>query len=219
MIYDLTRCISSGMPVYPGDPPVAITPLLAPPWQISTLRLGSHSGTHLDAPRHRFTNGIGIDEIPPERLIGTGIVIDARGYAANTPIGPEVLAGNRLQAGMMVMIRTGWEDFWGNDDYFRHPYLSADLTSMLVACGITLIGIDAPNVDSTVDGSDTAHVILLQAHCLIAENLCNLAALHCGVQYTFACLPLKIADADGAPARVLAWDANEDTVLRDAKHT
>lgn len=218
MIYDLTRCISSGMPVYPGDPPVAITPLLAPPWQISTLRLGSHSGTHLDAPRHRFTNGIGIDEIPPERLIGTGIVIDARGYAANTPIGPEVLAGNRLQAGMMVMIRTGWEDFWGRDDYFRHPYLSADLTRMLAECGIALVGIDTPSVDSTVDGGDTAHVILLQAHCLIAENLCNLTALTCGVQYTFACLPLKIADADGAPARVLAWATNEDTVLRNAEH-
>ncbi|OAN47796.1 cyclase [Chloroflexus islandicus] len=205
MIYDLTRPITSGMPVYPGDPPVQITPLPSPPWQISALHLGTHSGTHLDGPRHRFADGAGIDAIPPERLVGPGIVIDARGYAANAPIGPEVLAGVALPAGLMVVIRTGWEAYWGTDEYARHPYLSAGLAQALVDAGVTLVAIDAFSVDSTVDGNDTAHVALLGKNILIAENLCNLAALESGVRYTFAFLPLPLVYADGAPARVLAW--------------
>ncbi|WP_299645024.1 cyclase family protein [uncultured Chloroflexus sp.] len=205
MIYDLTRPITSGMPVYPGDPPVQITPLPNPPWQISALQLGSHSGTHLDAPRHRFAGGVGIDAIPPARLVGPGIVIDAGGYEANAPIGPEVLAGVALPAGLMVLIRTGWEAYWGTDVYARHPYLSAGLAQALVDVGVTLVGIDAFSVDSTVDGNDAAHLTLLGNNILIAENLCNLAALECGTRYTFAFLPLPLVQADGAPARVLAW--------------
>lgn len=204
-VYDLTRPISSGMPVYPGDPPVKITPMLSPPWQVSALALGSHSGTHLDAPRHRFAHGPGIDDFPPERFIGQGIVIDVRGYPANAPIEPTVLDGYQIWPGMMVFFRTGWDDFWGSDHYFRHPYLSAALANTLVQQQVGLVGIDALSVDSTVDGSDAAHVRLLGAECLIVENLCNLAVLTCGARYTFACLPLKLAGADGAPARVLAW--------------
>lgn len=208
MIHDLTRPITSGMPVYPGDPPVQITRLPSPPWQISALHLGSHSGTHLDAPRHRFADGAGIDEISPERLIRPGIVIDARGYPANTPIGPEVLAGATLQAGMAVVIRTGWEVYWGTDDYIRHPYLSAALAQALAGYGVAIVGIDAFSVDSTVDGNDAAHVALLGNNILIAENLCNLEALACGTWYTFAFLPLLLRQADGAPARVVAWHEN-----------
>ncbi|MCX7859988.1 MAG: cyclase family protein [Chloroflexus sp.] len=208
MIHDLTRPITSGMPVYPGDPPVQITPLPSPPWQISALHLGSHSGTHLDAPRHRFADGAGIDEISPERLIRPGMVIDACGYPANTPIGPEVLAGVALQAGMAVVIRTGWEVYWGTDDYMHHPYLSAALAQALAGYGVAIVGIDAFSVDSTVDGNDAAHVALLGNNILIAENLCNLATLACGTQYTFAFLPLLIKNADGAPARVVAWREN-----------
>ncbi|MEF3275513.1 MAG: cyclase family protein [Chloroflexus sp.] len=209
MIYDLTRPIQTGMPVYPGDPVVTITPLVNPPWQISAVHLGSHTGTHLDAPRHRFADGMGIDAIPLERLIGPGLVIDARGYPANAPIEPTVLTGYDLRAGMMVVIRTGWEVYWGSADYVRHPYLSATLAYELVQRGVTLVGIDALNIDSTVHGDDAGHVTLLGHNVLIVENLCNLAVLNCGECYTFAFLPLPFVAADGAPVRALAISGSD----------
>ncbi len=206
MIYNLSRPIYDGMPVYPGDPPVQITPLSIPPWQISALRLGSHSGTHLDAPRHRFADGSGIDAIPLAQLIRPGLVIDARGHAANAPIEPTILTGHDLWPGMALVIRTGWEDYWGEERYFHHPYLSNALAQALVNRQIALVAIDALSVDSSVSGHDDAHVTLLGAGIVIAENLCNLAALTPGQRYTFAFLPIAIANGDAAPARALAWD-------------
>lgn len=208
MIYDLTRTLASGMPVYSGDPEVQIVAGGAPPWQVSALHLGSHSGTHVDAPLHYFADGRGIGAFPLERFIAPGIVVDARGYAEDAPIGADILAGADLHPDMIVVIRTGWEAFWQDARYFRHPYLSADLTHALVERHVSLVAVDALNVDSTVGGGEMAHAILLGADILIAENLCNLDALHCGQAYMFAILPLALGAVDGAPARALAWDIN-----------
>jgi kynurenine formamidase len=75
-----------------------------------------------------------------------------------------------------------------------------------VASRAGLVAIDALSVDSTVDGNSDAHLILLGANVLIAENLCCLDVLEPARSYVFACLPLSLGDADGAPARVVAWD-------------
>ncbi|GIV90574.1 MAG: cyclase [Chloroflexus sp.] len=207
MMYDLSRPIISSMPVYPGDPPVQVKHLSFPPWQISELHMGSHSGTHLDAPRHRFATGMGIDDITPDRLIGPGIVIDVGGYSANAELGPSVLTGYEVRPGMAVLFRTGWEVYWGSDDYAHHPYIGAALAEALVQREVRLVGIDAFSVDSTVAGGDAAHTVLLRNNILIVENLCHLANLELGVVYTVACFPLLIVGGDGAPARVLAWRA------------
>jgi kynurenine formamidase len=208
MIYDLTRTLMGGMPVYPGDPEVQIVAGGASPWRVSALRLGSHSGTHVDAPLHYFADRRGIGAFPLERFIAPGVVVDARGYADDAPIGIEVLADVDLRPGMIVVIRTGWEAFWQDGRYFRHPYLSLDLAHALVERRASLVAVDALNVDSTVGGGDAAHAILLGADLLIAENLCNLDALHFGQAYMFAILPLALGAVDGAPARALAWDIN-----------
>lgn len=206
MIYDLTRTLVSGMPIYPGDPEVWIAAGGAPPWRVSALHLGSHSGTHVDAPMHYLAEGRGIGAFPPERFIAPGIVVDARGYADNTPIGADVLAGVDLRAGMIVVIRTGWETFWEDARYVQHPYMSIELARALVKHRVSLVAVDALNVDSTADGGDVVHALLLGAEVLIAENLCHLDALTCGKTYMFAILPLALGDVDGAPARALAWD-------------
>lgn len=183
-----------------------IDAIATPPWQISTLHLGSHSGTHLDAPSHYIASGRSIDTFAPDRFIAPGIVVDARGYAADTPIGAAVLDGYDLQPGMIAVIRTGWEAFWQNARYFQHPYLSVDLAYALVERRISLVAIDALNVDSTPGSGASAHAVLLGADLLIAENLCHLDALVCGQIYMFAFIPLLLHATDGAPARALAWD-------------
>jgi kynurenine formamidase len=207
MIYDLSHEIATGMPFFPGDPPPRVTTGLGVrPWCVTALELGSHSGTHIDAPMHYIEGGRGIGTYTLQQCIRPGIVVDARGYADDAAIGPEVLAPYTLRPGMAAVIRTGWEEHWGDPRYFRHPHLRADLCAALVARGLSLIAVDALNVDSTPGAGEVAHATLLGAQLLIAENLRGLGQLVCGATYMFAFIPIRLGDLDGAPVRALAWD-------------
>jgi arylformamidase len=211
-VYDLTQPLMPEIPRFPGDPEVRIAPLPGfEPWQVSALSLGTHSGTHMDAPRHRFPGGAGIGHYGPDRLIGRGFVVEARGVGSNEPIGVAILDGLRGRAspGWFAIVRTGWDTYWGNPRYFEHPYLSPALAQELVDLKVGIVAIDTLSVDSTVDAGSEAHRILLGADILIAENLCNLSVLVSSQPYTFAFMPLRIDEADGSPARVVAWDQDE----------
>jgi arylformamidase len=211
-VYDLTHQLMPGIPRFPGDPEVRIAPLDGyAPWQVSALAMGTHSGTHMDAPRHRIAAGHGIGAYGPDRLVGKGLIVDARGFAANEPIPTRVIDGLRsdIWPGWFALICTGWDRYWGDERYFRHPFLSAHLATALVELEAGLVAIDTLSVDSTVDGGDAAHLILLGADTLIAENLTNLERLASGTPHFFAFLPLALGDADGAPARIVAWDGAE----------
>ena len=209
LVFDLTQPLTADIPRFPGDPEVRIEPLAGfEPWQISALALGTHSGTHMDAPRHRIASGAGIGEYGPDRLIGTGIVIDAFGLDDNQPIAAAAIDPVReaIAPGWFVVFRTDWDHYWRQDRYFRHPYLSPELATALVDLKAGLVAIDALSVDSTVDSGSEAHVILLGADVLIAENLRGLSALEANTPYQFAFLPLSLGPADGSPARVVAWN-------------
>lgn len=205
---DLTQPLSASTPRFPGDPEVRIEHLEGfAPWQISRVTMGSHSGTHMDAPRHLFPAGSVLADFDVSRFVGRGIVFDVRGTGENEPISIATLddARERLVAGEFAFFLTGWDKFWGTDRYFNHPYLSRETAGELVSLGIGLVGIDTLSVDSTADGGSAAHEVLLGSGTLIVENLCNLDKLDPAQTYTFACLPLALADADGSPARVVAW--------------
>lgn len=209
MIHDLTHPLATGLPHFPGDPSVRIEQSRAqPPWRVSALHLGSHSGTHVDAPRHYLANGAGIGAYPPARFIGSGLVIAAGGAGENQALGLDVLEPHRaaIRPGSFVVLQTGWDRYWGEDRYFHHPFVGEELAVTLAATGVGLVGIDAPNVDPTPDGGSAAHERLLGADVLIVENLRGLAALVPGRPYVFAFVPLALGDVDGAPIRALAWE-------------
>jgi kynurenine formamidase len=103
-------------------------------------------------------------------------------------------------------LQTNWSQHWGTERYFRHPYLSADAARAIVDANAGMVGIDAPNVDSTVQASSHAHQILLGNDCLIVENLTGLAQLEPLRLYRFSFLPLPLAGADGSPVRAVAWE-------------
>jgi kynurenine formamidase len=208
-MYDLTQPLTADTPRFPGDPAIQIEPVAGiAPWHVSALRLSTHSGTHMDAPRHCIPDGVGIGHFGPDRLIGRGLVLDASGLADNEAIPAAVIdqLGGQTWPGWFAVVRTGWDRYWRDERYFRHPFLSPALANALMESGAGLVAIDALNVDSTVDGSSGAHLVLLGANVLIAENLCRLDVLEPARTYVFACLPLSLGDADGAPARVVAWD-------------
>ena len=209
VIHDLTHSLTTGMPVFPGDPAVRIERDDSPgPWRVSAVHLGSHSGTHVDAPRHYLPDGRGIGAYPLERFIRRGVLLSAGGHAENAPLGGDVLAPYvaAIAPGDIVVLRTGWDRHWGDPRYERHPYVGEELAGALAAAGVGLVGIDALSVDSTPTGGSAAHARLLAADVLIVENLRGLDALIAGRPYVFTLVPLALGDLDGAPMRALAWD-------------
>ncbi len=164
-------------------------------WNSRRIALGSHFSTHVDAPLHMLAGGRSLDRYPPERFIGAARVVDVRALAR---IGPTDLPGKIDEP--FVLLRTGWSDRRCAADYFTvFPELTVAGAQFLLDCGVTLVGIDS----FTIDGPPyEAHRLLMAAGALIVENLTGLGELPPRCRLTVA--PLKLSDADGAPARVLA---------------
>lgn len=205
-LLDLSRRLETGMPVFPGDPPVVLTPAGAePPWQVTRLHLGTHSGTHIDAASHYVSEGRTIDEYPLERF-----VLDC--YVVHLDVGAEAaISWEDIAAqlpgdltGVGILLHTGWDSHWGADEAARHPYLSEGAASRLAAGGVTLVGTDALNVDGTARPTTFAHAALLGADVLVVENLIGLGALDAGRPYHCAFVPLNVAGGDGSPIRAYA---------------
>ncbi|MGW7693961.1 cyclase family protein [Streptomyces asiaticus] len=209
-LIDLSVPIATDMPVYPGDPRVAIAPALnvaADGVNVLHLDMGSQSGTHVDAPFHIDDALPTLDRLPLERFWGRAVVVDARGAEPRTPLGPSLFEG-RLRAGTIVLVATGWSRHWGHDDYLAHPYLTPEAAELLVDAGIRTVGIDALSVDATPADDFPAHRILCGAHAVIAENLTGLDPLldaqTAGEPIEVSLLPLRLPTADGAPVRAVA---------------
>ncbi|WP_043634810.1 cyclase family protein [Nonomuraea candida] len=204
MIIDLSAPITTGMPVYPGDPEVTVEPALTVPRDgvnVLGLHLGSHSGTHVDAPRHIDDALPALDELPLERFCGPATVVDVRGLAPRSAIGPE--AFEHVTAGTIVLVATGWSARFGRQD---HPFLSAEAAALLVGRGVRTVGIDALSVDPTPADAFPAHETLLRAHAVVAENLVGLdRLLEAGERpIEVFLLPLRLPGADGSPVRAVA---------------
>ncbi|SDG58518.1 Kynurenine formamidase [Sinosporangium album] len=210
MIVDLSVPLSTGMPVYPGDPAVSIAPALTvDPHGVNVLglHLGSQSGTHVDAPYHIDDSLPALDELPLELFTGPAAVADARGLAPRAPIGPEVLEPVAAP-GVIVLVATGWAGHFGTFHYTDHPYLTEDAARLLVEAGVRTVGIDALSVDPTPADDFPAHRVLCGAHTVIVENLRNLPVLLVaqeeGRAIEVSMFPLHLPRADGAPVRAVA---------------
>lgn len=208
-VVDLSHTIEEGMPVFPGDPTPAIRPGLTHErdyCHVDRLRLGSHTGTHVDAPFHFLAAGRTIDAIAAGRFVGHGVLFDATGLAEGAEIPPEALAPRlgRLAPGDFAVIRTGWDRFWGRPRYRRHPFLGAAAARMLAEAGAGLVAVDALNVDATGEHPEAfpVHELLLEREIMIVENLCNLGEVE-EVRGLYAFLPLKLKGSDGSPVRAV----------------
>jgi kynurenine formamidase len=209
-IVDLSVPIETGMPVYPGDPEVTIGPALttaADGVNVLGLHLGSQSGTHVDAPFHIDDTLPTLGDLPLERFVGPATVVDARGLAPRSPIGPSALEP-AAREGTIVLIATGWSAHWGTDAYLAHPHLTEEAAALLVAAGVRTVGIDALSVDPTPAREFPAHRVLCGAHAVIAENLTGLGTLldaqAAGTPIEVSLLPIRLPGADGAPVRAVA---------------
>ena len=171
-------------------------------YRVSHVHLGSHSGTHLDAPSHVVEDGAGVDGLPLDRLVGPAALVDLRDLGPREPVVWERLAGH-ARPGRMLVLHTGWDRFWGSTAYEEHPYLSADAAWRLVAAGVRTVGIDALSIDETGGEALPAHEALLSAGCVVVENLTNLAAVD-HPDALLSVLPLPLRGSDGSPVRAVA---------------
>jgi kynurenine formamidase len=209
-IIDLSHPVTSGMPVYPGDPTVSVWPattIAADGFNVLHLAMGSQSGTHIDAPYHFIEDGSRIDQFDPSTFIGPAVVADCSGLSSNASIGADRIP-ERLEGTDILLLHTGWSTHWGSEQYFHHPYLSVEAAHKIVGEGYSLIAIDALSVDSTQDSDHgfPAHMIILGKNIPICENLTGLD------QVTWphpiaSVLPLKLSGADGSPIRAVAFEA------------
>lgn len=221
-LVDLSVPVTTGMPVYPGDPLVSLTPALTAPVDgVNVLRLdmGTHTGTHVDAPFHVDDGLPTLDDLHLERFHGEVVVVDARGTAPREGLEP-VLFEEYAREGVIVLVATGWSRHWGTDTYRDHPHLTRESAELLVSAGVRTVGIDAFSVDKTPAADAPpppgppsaddypAHHVLCGACAVIAENLAHLDTLldaqMAGERIEVSLLPVRLAAADGAPVRAVA---------------
>lgn len=223
-IIDLTHTIHNEIQIYPGDPVPSISRGLIHEkdyCHVDILTLGSHTGTHIDAPYHFIKDGKKIDAIPIQRFVGSGVLIDVSDKSARDLIESHEVEPYKpkIEKGDFVIFMTGWDKYFGTPKYFQHPFLSADGAKLLLKLGVALVGIDAMNIDPTYqevmdldpqakdikykeDYGYLVHDILLGNDILIVENLCNLDKIR-QVKGLYSFLPLKVKDSDGSPIRAV----------------
>jgi kynurenine formamidase len=213
-VVDLSIPIDAATPFYPGDPEPRVCPatsIAREGFNVSRLELGSHSGTHCDAPYHFVDDGLRIDELPLERFAGRAVLVDLAGIEARTAIGWDAFAPHtaELEEGSIVLLFTDWASRRHDPSYFDHPYLDGDACARLLSLGVRTFGIDAINIDETPTGElDRAtfrcHDAIARAGGVIVENLANLGALRGHPWPLVTMLPLSVPGADGAPTRAVA---------------
>lgn len=212
-LVDLSHPVDDGTPVHPGDPVVRLRPaatLARDGCNVLHVSLGSHSGTHVDAPFHVVADGARIDEVPLELCHGPAVVVDVRDAGERGRIEWPALApcAPAFGPGRIVVLHTGWSEHWGSERYAAHPFLTGEAARRLVATGVRTVGIDAFSVDETVVHGPArglpAHEAVLGAGGVLIENLTGLDALEGEPEVVLSVLPLRLSGADGAPVRAVA---------------
>jgi arylformamidase len=196
--YDISVSLSEALPSFPGDPPLTLAQS-AGSFAVTSLSLGSHSGTHLDLPGHLGLAGSSVADLPLEQLIGPCQVWDLSEHQG--PIDEALLARQPAPAGPKVLLRTRNSHLWQEKEYCAdYQALTVDGAAWLIAQGIKLIGIDYLSIEAAT-GDGTVHRLLLEGGLLVLEGL-NLSRVSAG-NYELICLPLKLASHDGAPCRAV----------------
>jgi len=189
--------------VYPGDPVPRVERnkaiLAGDVCNLSLLTMGSHTGTHVDAPYHFIDDGPRLGEVALDRMVGEALVADLRGRPA---VDADALAHTALRSGDILLCLTDNSARWAAPDFQRDfTYVTPDAADLLVERGVRAVGIDYLSIEQFGSSDFAVHHRLLGAGVFIIEGL-DLRGVEPG-RYTLVCLPLKFPDLDGAPARAV----------------
>jgi arylformamidase len=211
MYYDISLPYFPGMVVFPGDPAFATEEILqiknGDICNLSRVSFGSHTGTHFDAPKHFFDDGLTVDRISLDHFIGKARVCEIMGK-------PEItrtdLEAQELEKGEIILIKTDnsrWDEVQRLKTHeFRKDFvaLSPGAARYLVEAGIKTVGVDYFSVENSGDHDFPVHRTLLGNGIIIIEGLV-LGAIAPG-EYRMTGLPLNIQNGNGSPIRVVLFD-------------
>jgi len=202
-LIDVSVPLDSNSPTYPGNTPFQLEAIKrlarGDSSNVSSVHMSVHGGTHVDAPRHFFDAGGGVESLPLEMLCGRARVIELttrRGVTA------EDLAAFDLKEDVRLLIKTHNSRLWGSPEFHQDFIgLTGPAAQFLVEHGVKVVGVDYLSVEEFKKPGAPAHHALLGAGTIVIEGL-NLRDVEPGT-YEMFCLPLAIVGSDGAPARVV----------------
>lgn len=206
-IIDLSYTIDAGMPVYPGDPEVRfdrVQSIKGGGYNLTEVRMCSHTGTHMDAPSHCIHTDMGIDKLRLEAMVGWAEVLDVGDKAPCSEITSADLDAfsARVTQVSKVLIKTGWGRHYGESNYYSEfPDLSAGAALWLIKRKISLLAIEQPCVHRKKHVE--LHKDLLSNGIVLIESVANMDQLTQERVY-IAALPLRLAGLDGSPIRMIA---------------
>ena len=205
-IWDVSVPVRHGGLVYPGNPPISITAVQSiaqgDTANVSRIDLGSHTGTHVDAPLHFMDGGAGVDELPLDVLVGPARLI-AFGDDV-IAVGEAELRRHDLNGVTRLLIKTRNSAWLASGSSEFHPdftHVAPDGAEYLVSIGVRLVGVDYLSVEQFRSPHHRTHKTLLSNGVVIVEGLV-LTEPPPG-DYELYCLPMLLAGIDGAPARAV----------------
>ncbi|WP_117594322.1 cyclase family protein [Haloprofundus halophilus] len=203
---DLSHQLSPDTPVYPGDPSVRLRPHAshaADGYRVTDIGVGSHAGTHVDAPSHVLEDGDPLSAFPVSRFRLDAELVDLRPLDAGATVSPAALeAADPAPDGEALVLRTGWDVHWGTGEYHDHPSLSPEAAAWCADRGYD-VALDCASPDPFGSTDLTAHRALSGANRLIFENL-RLADADLPTRFRLHAYPPSFVGVDGSPVRVVA---------------
>jgi kynurenine formamidase len=210
-LVDVSHVVESGMITYRGLPAPLVCDYLsreqsrrhyAPgtEFQIGKIEMVANTGTYLDAPFHRYADGIDVADLPLEGIANLPAVVIRCSGRGERGIDRAAFAGLEV-AGKAVLVHTAWSKHWRTDQYFEgHPFLTRDAAEHLRQQRAALVGIDSFNIDDTADLARPAHSVLLARGIPIVEHLRGLEALP-DAGCRFFAVPVKVRGMGTFPVR------------------
>jgi kynurenine formamidase len=210
-LVDVSHSVEHGMITYRGLPAPIICDYLSreesrklyaggAEFHIGKIEMVANTGTYLDSPFHRYRDGKDLSQLSLNSVANLeGLVVRANSSQGQAI---DVSAFLELEVeGKAVLVHTGWDAYWGSDQYFEgNPFLTSVAAQYLADAGAKLVGIDSLNIDDIRDFSRPAHSILLRSDIPIVEHLCNLGALP-SEDFRFFAVPVKVKGMGTFPVR------------------
>lgn len=206
-VLDISVPNGPGQHVYPGDPEPRVDAVRrlanGDVCNLSLLTMGSHTGTHVDAPFHFLADGAKLGEVPMDRMVGECLVADLRGRAA---VDAAALRDVPLRDGDILLCLTDNSAKWAAPAFQTDfTYLTKDAADVCLQRGVKAVGMDYLSIEAFGTSEFVVHQTLLGAGVFVIEGL-DLRQVTPGRRYTLVCLPLKFPELDGAPARAILLD-------------
>jgi arylformamidase len=212
--HDLSHLISQDMQVYPGDPQPQFEPFATmgkDKINVTRIVLGSHTGTHVDAPKHFFADGNGIDREPLNKFIGETIILDLSDVIDDKGITDADLENYSkvIKRNDILILYTGSNNKKIKDKDPKSnnfTYLDLSAAEWIIGHGTKCVGIDTLSVEKYGFKEGLTHKKLLSNNVGIIENLNSNIREFVGKRMFLVCLPLMLNGIDGSPARAILFD-------------